>query len=540
MLRSLRNSGRLMRAAWVLSRYDALFAIDAGTPPAPVKAARAVAKLRQRFGGTARLQGSAMLLGSEGDRLGAALTELGPSYIKLGQFLATRPDLIEPALARDLAKLQDKLPPFPANDARAIIAEEFGRPVDEIYDEFGDAIAAASIAQVHKARVTGKDGPREVAVKVLRPGIEARFAADLEAFFWVARLVDRAVPSARRLRPVEVVQTLADSVLLEMDLRLEAAAISEMAERTRGDTGFRTPAIDWERTSRRVMTLEWIGGIPIADRARLEAAGLDLKAVAKAVVGAFLTHAVREGYFHADMHPGNLFVEADGTPGGTLVAVDYGIMGRLTPKESRFLAEILFGFVMRDYRRVAEVHFEAGYVPAGKSVDGFAQALRAIGEPILGRDAHEISMARLLAQLFEVTGQFDMATRPELIMLQKTMVVVEGVARDLDPDFNMWTTAEPVLRAWLERRVGPEGRLEDAVRGAERMGRLVGDLPELLETAERAARSIGGSAGAEGLRLHPDTARAIAEAQARQDAPTRAAMWVGAAALVLIALAAVF
>lgn len=540
MLRSLRNLGRLMRAAWVLSRYDALFAIDAGTPPAPVKAARAVAKLRQRFGGTPRAEGS------EGDRLAAALTELGPSYIKLGQFLATRPDVIDPALARDLAKLQDKLPPFPTGEARAIIAEEFGKAPDALFDDMGEAIAAASIAQVHKARVAGPgvgaagDGARDVAVKVLRPGIEARFAADLDAFFWVARLIDRAVPSARRLRPVEVVQTLADSVLLEMDLRLEAAAISEMAERTRGDKGFRTPAIDWERTSRRVMTLEWIGGIPIADRARLEAAGLDPRAVAKNVITAFLTHAVREGYFHADMHPGNLFVEPDGTPGGTLVAVDYGIMGRLSAKESRFLAEILFGFVMRDYRRVAEVHFEAGYVPPSKSVDGFAQALRAIGEPILGREAHEISMARLLAQLFEVTGQFDMATRPELIMLQKTMVVVEGVARDLDPDFNMWTTAEPVLRAWLERRVGPEGRIEDAVKGAERMGRLMGDLPDLLETAERAARSIGGSVGGEGLRLHPDTARAIAEAQARQDAPTRTALWIGAAALVLIALAAVF
>jgi len=224
------------------------------------------------------------------------------------------------------------------------------------------------------------------------------------------------------------------------------------------------------------------------------------------------------------------------------LAVDYGIMGRLSPKESRFLAEILFGFVMRDYRRVAEVHFEAGYVPETKSVDAFAQALRAIGEPILGREASEISMARLLGQLFEVTDQFDMATRPELIMLQKTMVVVEGVARDLDPEFNMWTTAEPILRQWLESRIGPEGRLQDAVRGAERMGRLMGDLPELLETAERAARSLAGPDGnsmGEGLRLHPDTARAIAEAQARQERPGRIALWIGAIALTVIAVSAV-
>ncbi|MEQ8746492.1 2-polyprenylphenol 6-hydroxylase [Pyruvatibacter sp.] len=545
MFSHVRNLGRLIRAAWVLSRYDALFAIDAGEPPAPVKAARAIARVRQKIGGANKLADGAQA--SEGDRLAAALTELGPSYIKLGQFLATRPDVVDPALARDLAKLQDRLPPFDTDTAQAIIVEEFGEPWSALYGEMSDAIAAASIAQVHKATTVEADGTtRDVAVKVLRPGIEQRFAADLETFFWVARLIDRAVPSSRRLKPIDVVQTLADSMALEMDLRLEAAAMSEMAERTKGDAGFRTPAIDWERTSKRVMTLEWIPGIPIADRARISAANLDPKAVAANLITTFLTHAVREGYFHADMHPGNLFVEADGSPGGTLVAVDYGIMGRLNAKESRFLAEILFGFVIRDYRRVAEVHFEAGYVPENKSVDGFAQALRAIGEPILGREAHEISMARLLAQLFEVTGQFEMETRPELIMLQKTMVVVEGVARDLDPDFNMWKTAEPVLRQWLESRIGPEGRLQDAVKGAERMGRLMGDLPDLLETAERAARSLAGPRGfgggggvADGLKLHPDTAKAIANAQAERERPNRIALWVGAVALAVIAVAVV-
>ncbi len=527
MFASVRNLGRLIRAAWVMSRYDALFALDAGPPPPPVRAARAIAHLRTRLAG--KDDGAK---GSQGDRLGAAMTALGPSYIKLGQFLATRPDVIDPAIARDLSKLQDQLPPFPTSQARATIAEELGKPADAVFEDISEPIAAASIAQVHKARVDGKP----VAVKVLRPGIENRFAADLDAFFWVARLLHRTMPSVRRLKPVDVVQTLADSVELEMDLRLEAAAISEMAERTAGDAGFRTPAVDWQRTGKRVLTLEWIDGIPIGHKDEIIAAGLDPKDVARNLIQTFLTHAVREGYFHADMHPGNLFVERD----GTLVPVDYGIMGRLTPRESRFLAEILFGFVRRDYRRVAEVHFEAGYVPPSKQVDAFAQALRAIGEPILGREARDISMARLLAQLFEVTGQFDMATRPELIMLQKTMVVVEGVARDLDPDFNMWTTAEPVLRDWLRNRMGAEGRLQDAARGAERMGRLMGDLPDLLETAERAARIVGGSVQEGGLKLHPDTARAIAEAQADADRWPKAAMWIGAAALAVIAVTLVF
>ena len=303
---------------------------------------------------------------------------------------------------------------------------------------------------MHHADVVAPDGPKPVAVKVLRPGIERRFAVDLDAIMFAARNAERFSAEARRLRLIDVADNLRRTCVIEMDLRLEAAALSEMAENTRNDPDFRVPAVDWDRTARNVLTLDWIDGIPLSDRARLDAAGLDLKALARAVIQTFLRHALRDGFFHADMHPGNLFVD----PSGKLVAVDFGIMGRLGAKERRFLAEILYGFITRNYLRTAEVHFEAGYVPRHHSVESFAQAIRAIGEPIHNRPADEISMAKLLMLLFEVTGLFDMRTRPELILLQKTMVVVEGVARSLDPQLDMWKVAEPVVREWIERHLG--------------------------------------------------------------------------------------
>ncbi len=274
-----------------------------------------------------------------------------------------------------------------------------------------------------------------MAVKILRPGIERRFKSDLDAFFYAARKAESLSLEAQRLRPVEAVATLARSVAMEMDFRLEAAALSEMAENTREDADFRVPTVDWDRTAREVLTLEWIDGTPLNDRAALEAKGFDLPALGRKVIQSFLRHALRDGFFHADMHPGNLFVDDD----GRLVAVDFGIMGRLGPKERRFLAEILFGFITRDYQRTAQIHFDAGYVPRQHSVESFAQAIRAIGEPIHNRTAEDISMAKLLMLLFEVTGLFDMRTRPELLLLQKTMVVVEGVGRTLDPKLDMWS-----------------------------------------------------------------------------------------------------
>jgi ubiquinone biosynthesis protein len=391
-------------------------------------------------------------------------------------------------------------------------------------------VAAASIAQVHRAEVE-EDGARKVvAVKVLRPHIERRFKSDLDAFFFAARLGERLSPEARRLRLIEVVATLARSVSIEMDFRLEAAAASEMAQNTREDPDFRVPAVDWDRTAREVLTLEWIDGTKLTDRATLTAMGFDLPALGRTVIQSFLRHALRDGFFHADMHPGNLFIDDS----GRLVAVDFGIMGRLGPKERRFLAEILFGFITRDYQRTAQVHFDAGYVPRHHSVESFAQAIRAIGEPIHNRTAEDISMAKLLTLLFEVTGLFDMRTRPELLLLQKTMVVVEGVARALDPRLDMWATADPVVREWIARHLGPVGKLEDAAEGAGEIGRFIGQVPGLLTRAGTLLDQLD-DATRNGLVLSPETVAAIGAAEARRNRWTAIALWAIAALLAVVA-----
>jgi ubiquinone biosynthesis protein len=465
-------------------------------------------------------------------RLSAALASLGPSYIKLGQFLATRGDLIGPDVASDLRHLQDRLPPFSMAEARAAVERALGAPLEQHFATFGPPIAAASIAQVHKATVIENGVERKVAVKILRPGIERQFRRDLDSYYLAASLIERLYPPSRRLKPVAVVDMLARTTALEMDLRLEAAAISEMAENSKNDAGFRVPGIDWRRTSQRVLTLEWVDGIPIADRAALEAAGHDVGKLGLVVLRTFLRHAMRDGFFHADMHQGNLFVDAE----GQVVAVDFGIMGRLGMKERRFLAEILHGLITRDYKRAADVHFWAGYVPPHHPVDVFAQALRAIGEPIHGRTATEISMADLLGQLFAYTEVFDMQTRPELLLLQKSMVVVEGVARGLDPDLNLWTAADPVAREWVEAHYGVAGRLKDAEAGAEALGKVVAELPGIMENAERTAAAFSEMARS-GLRLDDQSVRALAGEKARRTRGGRIALWIGALSLLALAAA---
>jgi ubiquinone biosynthesis protein len=404
-----------------------------------------------------------------------ALTALGPAYIKFGQILSTRPDVVGDELALQLKYLQDKLPPFPVAVAKDMIAAELSMPVDQIFSAFSDPVAAASIAQVHRATLA--ETGAEVAVKVLRPGIERAFRKDIDAFYFAAGMIEFLSPAARRLRPMDVVTHFDGVVQGELDLRLESAAAGEFAANTEKDSGFQVPKPIWSLSGRTVLTMDWAEGVSMADNAAIDALGADRNVLASRVLQLFLQHALRDGFFHADMHQGNLKVAVD----GSIIAYDFGIMGRLDEYTRRVYAEILFGFIRRDYRRVAEVHFEAGYVPADRDIDEFARALRVVGEPIFGMDATRISMARLLAYLFEVTERFGMETRTELILLQRTMVVVEGVARCLNPQINIWRDARPVVESYIKDNVGPKALLRDLQKTVMVLARFGPKLPRLVE-----------------------------------------------------------
>lgn len=473
MLSGLRHGLRFFRVAVTLARYRALFPLEMLELPGPVMGlARKLGRPRKDVGGR------------PGERLAEALQSLGPSFIKLGQGLATRPDLVGHDVAVDLSALQDRLPPFSAEAARAMVESELDRPIADIFSEFTDEpVAAASIAQVHLA-VT-RDG-RPVAVKILRPGIEARFAADFKSFLWLAEKVERRIPETRRLRPVEVVKLLRETVEIEMDFRLEAAAASELTETMADFPDYVVPAVDWQRTSRRVLTMDRVEGISLSHRDDLVAAGHDTKRLAAIVVQSFLRQSMEEGLFHADLHPGNLFADRH----GRIVAIDFGIMGRLDRKTRRYLAQILLGILNRDYRGVARLHFEAGYVPPERSVAAFAQALRSVAEPIIGRPVQEISMARLLGQLFAITATFDMPTQPQLLLLQKTMVMVEGVAQTLDPEINMWETSRPVLEDWARVHTGPEAAITEMVETVNDTAQNLPKAIERLASGELAPRPV--------------------------------------------------
>jgi ubiquinone biosynthesis protein len=468
MFRALRNLARLLRIARTLARHDALFPLE------EVRIAPFLVRLTKSLW-------RRDMPGRPGQRLAQALETLGPSFIKLGQMLSTRPDLLGEDVANDLAGLRDQLPPFPSAKARATIEAELGGPIDSLFIRFDDKpIAAASIAQVHYAATAAG---HEVAVKVLRPGIEDAFARDLDLFYWCAAMLERLVPELRRLKPYEVVATFADSVAIEMDLRMEASAAVELGGNFVGDTTFRVPRIDWERTARRVLTLERIHGIKIDRRDEIIAAGHDPDAILAHAAASFFNQVFRDGFFHADQHPGNCFVEPD----GTICALDFGIMGRLDRAHRYYLADMLMGFLRRDYESVADVHFRAGFVPAHKSRAAFTQALRAIGEPILDKPLHEISVGRLLGLLFEVTETFEMETQPQLLLLQKTMIVTEGVGRALNPRVNMWSLARPLIEAWMRQNRGPEARVREAVRhGIETIERL----PQLLNRLDDAVTAF--------------------------------------------------
>jgi ubiquinone biosynthesis protein len=472
MLRFLRNVLRLVHLAYTLARHDALFPLETlRIAPGIV----ALARLVRRRGDTRR----------PGQRLAEAFTAMGPSFIKFGQALSTRADLLSEEVALDLGQLADHLEPFPGDAARRTIEQELGRPIGSLFSAFDDvAVAAASIAQVHYA-VT--DDGREVAVKVLRPGIEEAFARDLDLFYWLAELVERTQPRFRRLKPSASVRAFADVVRVEMDLRMEAAAAEELGANFAGDPGYRTPTVDWDRTARRVMTMERVRGIPIGDREKLLAAGHDLNAVLRKSAEAFFFQVFRDGFFHGDMHGGNAFVEES----GCVVPVDFGIMGRVDADTRGYLAELLIAFLRRDYRTVAEVQFRAGYVPSDKSVDVFAQACRSIGEPIFGKPSSQISIARLLAQLLRVTEQFEMQAQPQLLLLQKTMLMAEGMGSKLNPGVNIWELARPLIEDWMRTHFGPRARLERAlgetVGAIRRLPLLVDTVAQITERERRRA-----------------------------------------------------
>jgi len=521
MFRAPRNILRLLAIARTLQRHGALEPLlllveGSGLAPAVLGFARLLARPRTAAGAGTR----------PGQRLAAALTELGPAFIKLGQMLSTRADLLGDDVAADLSLLQDRLAPFPAPEARLTIEAELGLPVSELFAEFDDRpVSAASIAQVHYARTPDGDGIADgiVAVKVLRPGIERAFARDIDLMRWLAHLAERTQPKLRRLKPVEVVETFATTVRMEMDLRLEAAAAAELAENFAGDGSYCVPGIDWRRTARRVMTQERLAGIPMDDGPALVAAGHDINAVLTKAAAIFFKQVFRDGYFHADQHPGNMFV--DGT--GNIGAVDFGIMGRLDRKTRFYLADMLLAFIERDYRRVAEVHFAAGYVPQHQSLEHFAQACRSIGEPIFGRPLNEISFARLLGQLFAIAETFDMEVQPQLLLLQKNMLMAEGVSRRLNPDLNIWTLAQPLVEDWMRENRGPEARLRDAAAEAKR---VVERLPSLVADIEKIAAHLT----SDGLRLHPESLSGFGRAQR-----AGGGLWWALAAA-FIALAAAF
>ncbi len=418
----------------------------------------------------------------EGERLSDSLESMGTTFIKLGQFLATRPDIIGGELSKRLENLQDKLPPFSLIQAKEIIRNDLGNEGYDSIIDLSEPVAAASIAQVHKAQINDNGILKDVAIKILRPNIKKIFNEEIDAMMLFAFLIESFIKKTKRLKLVEVVFLLKEITNLEMDLRFEAAAANEYAENTKNDVGFRVPKIYWNYTSENVMTLDWVDGISIRETQELKNKEFNTEKIAEDIIQNFLRHAVRDGFFHADMHQGNIFIDND----GQIVPIDFGIMGRLDKMSKRFLAEILFGFIQRDYRKVAEVHLIAGLVPKEVPIDDLAQALRSIGEPIFGQAVKDISGGKLLKQLFDVTEKFNMQTQPQLLMLQKTMVVVEGVARKLNPNTNIWTTSKPVLESWLRETKDPITKLNETIHNTSEVIKRLPEFPEIMDKANQA------------------------------------------------------
>jgi ubiquinone biosynthesis protein len=509
MLKNLKYSGRLFAIAWMLARHDALFGMQAlNLSPVVTSVLRLIARRHRGL--------------RPGQRLSRALQELGPSFIKLGQALSTRADLVGEDIAADLAELQDKLPPFPTKLARQTIEAEFGAPIETLFASFEEkAHAAASIAQVHFA-VT--HAGHEVAVKVLRPGIERAFKRDIELFYWMAELVERRLPNYRRLRPVAIIGTFADTVRLELDLRFEAAAAEELRANTKNDPDFYVPRVEWDLTARRVLVTERIRGFSAGDVEGMRLAGIDPDATMKKAATSFFNQVFRDGFFHADMHPGNLFV----LPDGRLAPVDFGIMGRLSHSDQLVMAEILWAFMKGDFMRVATLHREVGWIPPHVSVEHFAQAARAVGQPIMGKALNEISVGRLIGQLLHIAETFEMEAQPHLFLLQKTMMTAEGVGRGLNPNVNMWQLSEPLIKQWAKENLLGPARMK---RFAKEAAETLRDAPRVMREAKEFLNKIQ----QEGVTL---SAQSLAQLQAQRAAHHR--QWLRFAWSVLAVAIAAF
>ncbi|MEZ5691067.1 MAG: 2-polyprenylphenol 6-hydroxylase [Rickettsiales bacterium] len=485
MFTGLRNSFRLFNIARILAKEDALFLID-DLEISPILSV------------VCRIFTSKKLDKRKGERLARAIERLGPTFIKLGQALSTRSDLIGEDIANDLSGLRDKLPAFPSDVAKRTVEEEFGLPLTEIFTKFDEnPVAAASIAQVHKAITKDR---KTVAVKILRPNIEKAFARDLELFFWAARIVEKRVHGLRRLKPVEVVRIFKETVFFELDLRFEAAAATEMANNiAKHEKGLSVPDIDWQKTSRRVLVMDWVDGIPFSDMERIKNSGFDNNEILAKAARSLFSQVFKDGFFHADLHPGNLFLDKN----GDLVAIDFGIMGRLDIGSRIYIAEILYGFMQADYQAVADMHFDAGYVPANKSRDAFRQACMAVAHPIMGKPLNEISIAALLGQMFAIAAEFEMEVQPQLLLMQKTMMVAEGVGRMLNPNLNMWELATPLIDDWTKDNFGMKARIRDVGMSSRE---IIRKFPNILFNIENTLKILSDK---DGIKLHPQTVREI-------------------------------
>ncbi len=473
MFKRLATFFRLLRTAWVLIRHDALVPAEyAPFVPWPVRFVGAISRIFS-FGNRK---------GNAGERFARALQDLGPAYIKFGQVLATRGDMFDAEFARGLSVLKDRVPPFPMATAEKMIAAEWGAPWATHLASLSEPVAAASVAQVHKGVLhTGEI----VAVKVLRPNIVTRMTRDMDTIALVAKLAHNLVPNLRRLRPKDFVAEARRAVMLELDLRLESAAASELAEIAE-DTGlFRVPKLYWDLVGRDILVSEWIDGTALSSDDILALPLAERQSLARKVIQSFLASTFEYGVFHADMHEGNLIMDAD----GQLVLLDFGILGRLGEAEIRFEIDTLFGFLQRDYYKIAQVHFDIGYVPPHHSVEEFASALRAVGEPIFGKRAEDVSMSKVLLQLLEITDLFDMELQPQLILLQKTMMQAEGVARRLDPEFDMWEASRPIVEKAVRRELGPERYLNDFLDGLAKTRRTLNILPEATDNIAKLAQA---------------------------------------------------